>query len=85
MLNLVIMKSFSQLQSARTHLYALLAALISSVFTITYLSYSTEDAITRPVSRPIAQHAAVILSSASAVYINYFPDLIEKRMSLLFK
>ena len=50
MLNLVVMKSFSQLQSARTHLYASLAALILGVFTIAYLSYSTEDAITRPVA-----------------------------------
>ena len=50
MLNLIIMKSFSQLQSVRTHLYASLVALILGVFTIAYLTYSTEDAITRPVA-----------------------------------
>lgn len=50
MLNLVIMKSFSRLQSVKTRLSASLVALILGVFTIAYLTCSTEDTITRPVA-----------------------------------
>lgn len=71
---------FSQSLPLSTHLFALLAALILGVCSIVYLAFLPELAMPT-ASFAIAQHSAVVLSAAGAVYIGF--GLAESKISLV--